>query len=213
MSMLAHFKNVLVLAPHTDDGELGAGGLISKLVENGSRVHYFAFSTADKSLPEGYAPGTLKHEVQNAVRAIGISAEDLIVRDYEVRRLNYSRQDILEELITLRDRLRPDMVLLPSLHDIHQDHTTIALEGVRAFKTTAILGYELIWNNLTFNTTFFVRLEKRHVEKKCEALKSYASQSGRAYMSREFVMALATARGVQIGAEYAEAFEVIRMVF
>jgi len=27
--MIENFKNVLILAPHTDDGELGAGGCIS----------------------------------------------------------------------------------------------------------------------------------------------------------------------------------------
>ena len=44
--MMTNFKNVLVLAPHTDDGELGAGGFISKLVEQGAEVTYVAFSTA-----------------------------------------------------------------------------------------------------------------------------------------------------------------------
>ena len=31
-------KNALVLAPHTDDGELGAGGTISKLNEMGVKI-------------------------------------------------------------------------------------------------------------------------------------------------------------------------------
>ena len=31
--MLSKYKNVYVLSPHTDDGELGAGGTIAKLVE------------------------------------------------------------------------------------------------------------------------------------------------------------------------------------
>ena len=44
--MLDKFKNVYVLAPHTDDGELGAGGTIAKLIELGANVYYFAFSTA-----------------------------------------------------------------------------------------------------------------------------------------------------------------------
>ena len=41
--MLSKYKNVYVLAPHTDDGELGAGGFISKLIEEGANVYYFAF--------------------------------------------------------------------------------------------------------------------------------------------------------------------------
>lgn len=37
MSIISNFKNILVLAPHTDDGELGAGGFISKAIEGGQR--------------------------------------------------------------------------------------------------------------------------------------------------------------------------------
>ena len=39
-------NRVLVLAPHTDDGELGCGGTISRMVEEGREVYYAAFSTA-----------------------------------------------------------------------------------------------------------------------------------------------------------------------
>ena len=42
---------------------------------------------------------------------------------------------------------------MPSLNDIHQDHATIAQEGLRAFKGCTP-WHELIWNNLTFKTTF-----------------------------------------------------------
>ena len=108
--------------------------------------------------------------------------------------------------------LKPDLVLMPCLHDIHQDHSTVAAEGLRAFKDRTVLGYELIWNNLSFNTDCFVRLEERHIEKKAEALSEYASQSGKTYMSNEFVFSLARTRGVQIGAEFAECFEVVRWV-
>ena len=51
--MLKEINNILVLSPHTDDGELGAGGTISKLVENGAKVTYGAFSIAEESVPEG----------------------------------------------------------------------------------------------------------------------------------------------------------------
>lgn len=210
--MFDNVKNVLVLAPHTDDGELGAGGTISKFIENGINVYYAAFSTAEKSVPIGFEKDILKTEVKNATKKLGIKEENLFIYDYEVRKLNYVRQEILEDLIALRKHLDIDLVLMPSLNDIHQDHTTIAQEGLRAFKTKTILGYELIWNNLSFDTTSFVKLEKKHIQSKVDSLKEYKSQNGRDYMSEEFIFSLAKSRGVQIGAEYAESFEVIRLV-
>jgi N-acetylglucosamine malate deacetylase 1 len=70
----------------------------------------------------------------------------------------------------------------------------------------------LIWNNLTFNTTSFVKLEEKQILMKLDALKSYKSQKRRDYISEEFIFSLARTRGVQIGCKYAEAFEVIRWI-
>lgn len=207
--MITSFRNVLVLAPHTDDGELGAGGTISKLINNNTKVTYVAFSTAEESVPEGLPKDILKTEVEEATKRLGI--QNLIIYNYQVRKLNYKRQEILENLIELKKSNNFDLVLLPSLKDIHQDHSTIANEGVRAFKNTTILGYELIWNNLSFDTQCFVGLTKENVNKKVLALKAYNSQGFRDYLSEEFIFSLAKARGVQIGTDYAEAFEVIRL--
>lgn len=210
--MISQFKNVLVLAPHTDDGELGAGGTIAKLIELGAKVVYVAFSTAETSVPEGFPKDILKTEVRHATKKLGIEEKNLIIFNYEVRKLSYVRQQILEELIALRQRSNFDLVLMPSLKDIHQDHTTIAQEGLRAFKNTTLLGYELIWNNLSFDTTSFIKLEKKHIQAKCDALKAYESQATRDYMSEEFIFSLARTRGVQIGTKYAESFEVLRWI-
>jgi len=209
---ITNFRKVLVLAPHTDDGELGAGGTIAKLIESGSDVYYAAFSTAEKSVPEGFPKDILKTEVKKATFRLGITETHLLIYNYEVRKLNYVRQEILEELVRLRKQIDPDLIFLPSLNDLHQDHSTIAQEGLRAFKQKTILGYELIWNNLTFSTSCFVQLGKSHIDKKCEALYEYASQRHRDYTSKEFIVSLAKTRGVQIGSEFAEAFEVIRLI-
>ena len=210
--MFDSIKNVLVLAPHTDDGELGVGGTIARLVEQGVKVSYAAFSTAAASVPEGLPRDVLKSEVREATRRLGIPEEQLFIYDYEVRKLNYARQEVLENLIALRAQVNPDLVFMPSLHDIHQDHTTVAMEGLRAFKNKIVLGYELIWNNLTFDTQCFVQLEERHIRRKADALTAYRSQAHRDYMSEEFIFSLARTRGVQIGTAYAEAFEVIRFI-
>jgi LmbE family N-acetylglucosaminyl deacetylase len=211
--MKLNFKNVLVLAPHTDDGELGAGGTIVKLLEEGADITYVAFSTAEQSVPLGFPKDILKSEVKNATQKLGIKSDKLILFSYEVRKLNYVRQEILESLIKIRKESHYDLILIPSLNDIHQDHQTVAHEALRAFKQTTIWGYELIWNNLQFNTTCFVSLNRQHVQLKADSLKEYASQKFRDYTSEEFIFSLAKIRGVQIGVQYAESFEVIRTVF
>jgi len=213
IDMISKFKKILVLAPHTDDGELGAGGTISKLIDVGADVYYAAFSTAEESVPDHLPKDILKTEVKAATKKLGIKEENLRIYNYRVRNLNYQRQDILENLIQLRTELEPDLILMPSLNDIHQDHLTIAQEGLRAFKTSTILGYELIWNNLTFNTTSFVKLDEKHIRNKFDALQEYNSQKERDYMSEEFIFSLAKTRGVQIGQKFAEAFEVVRLIF
>jgi len=204
-------KNILVLAPHTDDGELGLGATISKYIRNGDDVTYVAFSTADQSIPNGFPKNALEIEVKSATEKLGIKAENLIIFGYEVRKLNYVRQNILEELIKIKQNKKYDVVFVPSLHDIHQDHQTIAMEAVRAFKNTTLLGYELIWNNLTFSTECFIEVTEEDINNKYLALKEYKTQAGRNYMSKEFIFSLAIARGVQAGCQYAEAFEVIRL--
>ena len=205
-------QKVLVLAPHTDDGEFGCGGSIGKFLEEGKEIYYVAFSTAEESVSEGFPKNILGIEVAEATKVLGIPPANLIVYKYEVRKLSYVRQEILEELVKIKRDINPDLVFAPSPNDLHQDHYTVALEGTRAFKTTTILGYEIPWNNITFHTQAFIRLEEPHIRKKIEALKAYKSQQHRFYATEDFICSLAKTRGVQIAAKYAEAFEVIRWV-
>ena len=205
-------KNVLVLAPHTDDGELGCGATIARLIDEGANVYYAAFSTAAASVPSRFPSNQLEIEVRHATAKLGIPELNLIVYDYEVRKLNYVRQEILEQLVSLRSEVNPDLVFMPSSKDIHQDHLTMYNEGLRAFKFSSILGYELIWNNLSFSTDTFIVVSEDQVQRKIDALKEYKTQEGRNYMSPDFIRSLATVRGTQIGAQYAEAFEAVRII-
>ena len=205
--------NVLVLAPHTDDGEFGCGATIAKLIEQGIKVTYVAFSIAEESVPKKFPKDILATEVSRATKVLGIKPEDLIVHRFPVRHFPKFRQDILEEMVKLNSRLTPDIVFMPSPNDTHQDHQTISSEGFRAFKKRSILGYEVPWNNLTFNTTAFSKITRHHLEIKMEALKCYISQLGRDYVTREFIESLANVRGAQIGEQYAETFEILRFRF
>jgi len=198
--VIGAWKRVLVLAPHTDDGEFGAGGTMTRLVEEGAEVRYVAFSIATRSLPEGFPPDTLAREVRAATAELGISPENLTVHD------------ILEMLVALWEDWRPDAVFQPSLHDIHQDHQVIAAEGLRAFKRTTILGYEIPWNNFDFAYQAYFALEESHVEKKVAALAKYASQQHRRYSDPEYIRNVARTHGINVNREFAEVFEVYRVV-
>jgi LmbE family N-acetylglucosaminyl deacetylase len=206
------FENILVLAPHTDDGELGCGAALARFIEEGKKVTYVAFSTCEESVPDGFPKNILETEVKKATKIIGIDPENLRILDYRVRWFPDSRQEILEDLTVIKKEINPDLVFLPSSFDIHQDHKTINNEGIRAFKKSSILGYEFIWNNFSFTSNLFIPVEERHIERKIEAILAYQSQQSRFYSADKLIKGLANFRGLQISREYAEAFEVLRWI-
>jgi LmbE family N-acetylglucosaminyl deacetylase len=204
---------VLILSPHTDDAELGCGASIAKMVEEGAEILWIVFSIAEQSLPGSLPKDTLRKEFMKAAGCIGLDDGDVIVHEFEVRKLLERRQNILEELVRVRREFAPDIVLTPSRCDVHQDHQAVSNEAVRAFKMHAsIIGYELPWNHLTFDADMFVRLEEKHLDKKHEMLQCYQSQyeKARNYFSQDFIRCLARVRGTQCNYQLAEAFEVIR---
>lgn len=199
------WKRVLVLAPHTDDGEFGAGGTIARLREAGAEVHYVALSTP--------APTeVLKAEVQDATAALGIRPLDLELHTFKARAFPEQRQEILDLLVMIAADVRPDVVLCPSAHDVHQDHQVVHAEALRAFKHSTILGYEEPWNNYRFSYQAFVTLDRSHLDRKLAALRLYRSQADRPYAAPAYIEALAVAHGVHAGCRYAEAFEVCRLI-
>lgn len=205
-------KKILVLAPHTDDGELGCGGSMAKFIEDGNHLKCVAFSIAEDSVPAGFNKNSLAEEFTSAMIKLGLKQDDIVYHSFRVRHFPEFRQEILQIMIDLNKSFNPELVFVPSLHDIHQDHQVIANEGLRAFKKIPILGYEMPWNNIIFETRCFIKLEKNHIQKKIDALNCYKTQKHRSYLNKDFIWGLATTRGTQFENEFAEAFEVIRWI-
>lgn len=205
-------EKILLLSPHTDDGELGCGATVSKLIREGKQVYYAAFSACEQSVLPNFPKDILISEVKAATATLGIPGENLKLFRYDVRTFNYHRQAILDDLILLRETIQPDTVLIPSVNDIHQDHKTMAEEALRAFKFVNIFSYELPWNNLNFNTCAFEVVSEEAAQCKVNALAQYKSQAHRPYANEEFLRSQLRMRGVQVAQRYAEVFEVVRLV-
>ena len=204
-------KNILVLAPHTDDMEFGCGGTIRRLADEGCKISLLVFSSCEQSLPKGFTVHDIKSEQLSASRFIGVATENIAIYDFPVRQFDSHRQEILEILIQLKANTMFHQVFTPSRSDIHQDHSVICAESIRAFKNTSILGYELPWNDIESKHNYFYSLNSKHMSAKEEAINCFKSQQHRAY-SAEDMISLAKVRGMQIKTSYAEAFDLIRWV-
>ena len=201
--------NILVLSPHTDDCELGCGGSLTKWMREGHNIISIVFSLCEKSIPRQFKKDITKEEFITNAR---FYSNHYKIFNYPVREFPKYRQEILEDMIKLRE-YKPDLILCPSLNDIHQDHKTIAEEARRAFRCS-ILSYELFYTSLNFNPQHYIILSEEDLEDKTRMCQEYKSQifKGKGYTEKEFIYGWAKTRGGQVDKDYAEAFECIRYV-
>ena len=204
--------NILILSPHADDAEIGAGATIVRFKEAEHNLFWITFCPCKEPFSAKYNKETQLKESNDVVDFLGAENKTF---NYDVRKLDEHRGEILNELIKVKKSFMPDLVIGPSMNDLHQDHQVVANEMVRAFKTCAsIICYEIPWNFISFNTQLFVKLNAQNLEKKIQMLNFYKSQieSRPIYFRESLIRGMATLRGSQINTEYAEAFEVVRWI-
>jgi LmbE family N-acetylglucosaminyl deacetylase len=205
---------ILGLSAHTDDVELAAGGKLVKHLEAGDQLKIMVFSYCQESLPDRFPRDTLKKEFELSMKVINIENYQLF--NYPVRNFSEWRQAILNDLIRAKDVFQPDLVITHSLNDLHQDHQVVALESIRAFKNaTSILAMQMPHNNLEFKNQYYERLTEEQMKKKVFMLEQYESQKyvgRRLFVSDELVYAWARLNGFCCNSEFAECFEVVRMI-
>jgi LmbE family N-acetylglucosaminyl deacetylase len=196
---------ILLLAPHADDIELGCGATVARFAEENHDILWIVIAPVE----------LLNSEHLLAVEEVELKKSKCPYFQFDIRCIFERRKELRESFFSLKSSFIPDLVIGPSLNDLHQDHQTVAEEMVRAFKNScSVICYELPWNHISFNAQLLVRLEKRHVDKKLQMLKKFKSQipiRGK-YFSEKLVRGLSAVRGIQLGSEYAEAFEVVRWV-
>jgi LmbE family N-acetylglucosaminyl deacetylase len=191
---------------------MGCGGTVANNRHNLSKPLdeiwslYFAPCTEDKR--------NVNHVEQHhkAVKVLGI--DKLIERTYRRNVLETCKQEIRDILWQIKEQFSPNLIMCPSLHDLHQDHRAVAECCTTIFRDTTLLGYETFASCPDFTPNVFVRLSQADVHLKLKAIKCYESQmAARGTWCRpDAFLANLQFRGAQARVEYAEAFELIRAV-
>tara|TARA_B100000579_G_scaffold437067_1_gene465046 strand:+ start:1600 stop:2232 length:633 start_codon:yes stop_codon:yes gene_type:complete len=203
--------SILFLSPHTDDVELGCGGVISKLAKSKKDVHVAIFSICEDSVPDGFDKKALRSESESSLRSLGIKKENIHYFNYKVREFNYKRQNILDDMINLRRLLSPEIVFTPSTFDVHQDHEVVSKESIRCFKNkSSIYGYQLPWNCEIIVNNFSIELSEENIKNKIKSLDFYKTQNFRAYFKNDFILSSSKFFGAINGFEHSESFQIIR---
>jgi len=200
-------KKILALAPHFDDIELGCFATLHKLSSD-NEIYYvgFSYSTYAKNKK------LIDESVTRSVNMLSLTPEHLQKFNYDPRDFDRSRNDILQNLYDLNKKIRPDLVIIPASSDIHQAHQVLHKEAVRIFKKASLWGYEMPWNNYTFNPHIFVPISPISLKQKLKATSSFPSHGKSSFMENGILKDLASLRGKQIGRQYAESFELIRQI-
>jgi len=202
---------ILVIAPHADDAELGAGASISRWVEEGKEVHIANLSDTSNLNGEAYG-AELRLEAKAASTSLGVPEGSVLFADFPLRNFDSKRQEILDYLVTLRRNLSPQLVIGPSAGDVHQDHGVVAREVQRAFKGATVLGFDTYWNMTIQRPEFVFEVSEKNLQAKLDALREYKSQSTRPYMHQEVIRGQARMRGLPNGFQFAESFTLTHAV-
>lgn len=110
--------DVLAVGAHPDDAELGCGGTLARLAAEGRAVGLLHLTRGERGT-RGTAEGR-KAEAEAAAAALGAVALDFLDCGDGGLRTGAAEEDSL--IVKLRE-WRPDLVLAPSPHDRHPDHT------------------------------------------------------------------------------------------
>ncbi len=221
-------KKILILSPHADDEILGCGGFISKYSNQNYHISVLILTNANKGAPEMYSADQIKiirNEAKLANKLIG--TKKLYFENLPALNLNsyptYKITNIINKYI---NKINPEIVLIPSGNDIHDDHKVIfkaAKVSTRPIKKSnlkKILSYEVLseteWNEneKSFNPNYYVCLDKIDINRKVKAFLKYKSQVKKHPhpRSKEGIINLSKVRGSQVFMKYAEAFKVEKIL-
>jgi len=200
-------KRVLFLGAHPDDIELGCGALLHHIVRE---TDILCVTLSDNQKNPDLKNVKEEHYVSMAI--LGVPREKIIFGPFTTRVFPDSRQEILEYFLKLRRDFQPDLIFVHSRQDIHQDHTTMTDEALRAFRGITVLGFDVVRSSYGFFPHFLVEVTEDDVTKKIEALSQYETYRDRYYFNAELTRSIMVRHGALAECPFAEGFDILRIV-
>jgi LmbE family N-acetylglucosaminyl deacetylase len=214
--------NVLVIAAHPDDEILGSGGTIKKLINHGYKVITVIAAKGRKEEEQRIQPLMLQ-----ANKHLGV--EEVLFLEYPNLLLEtIPLHEITKAIEALLDKYAPAMIFTHHYGDTNKDHQILFQAVITAarplpgkqpieilcFETVSSSEWSQHTNDKEFKPNYFVDITDTF-DDKVKSLKYYDVEM-RPFphpRSYEGVQYLARVRGMTVGVEYAEAFEMIRRVW
>lgn len=201
---------ILAIGAHADDIEIGCGGTLLRLAEEGriEAVRWLVLSAPGDRIAEARAGATaFTAGVADVQVDLGDARDGFFPAEYGAIKERFER---------LKSEPPPDLILAPRRDDLHQDHRTVSEMVWTTFRDHLILEYEIPkWDADLSPPNAYVELSAAVVERKAALLvESFGSQADRHWFSRETFVGLARIRGVECRAAdgYAEGFHARKVV-
>ena len=199
-------KIVLAIGAHPDDIEIGCGGTVKKHISKGDEVYYVLATNGEKG-------GNPKERVEEAKMSAGLmGVKDVFFLNLQDSYILHNG-DTVSMLDQVMQKISPDIIYVHSLKDYHQDHKNIAKSTLSASRKMEnnIFCYEAPSTTLEFVPIAFNNISETF-ESKMECINRFVSQESKNYVERQAIVNLAKFRGKTFNVEYAEAFEVVRLI-
>jgi LmbE family N-acetylglucosaminyl deacetylase len=193
---------VLCLGAHSDDIEIGCGGLILDLLSRSAAVDvdWVVFSARVERRAEARRSAALFLK--------GARKKRVRVENFRDGFFPYQGARIKRVFEEIKKQPAPDLVLTHYRDDRHQDHRVLSDLAWNTFRNHWILEYEIPKFDGDLGVpNCFVPLDRSTCDRKVEYLKTaFATQWEKHWFTAETFMGLMRLRGMECCAEYAEAF-------
>ena len=195
---------LLAVGAHSDDIEIGCGGTILKLIDEGSisAVWWVVLSGRGERAAEAEASA---HALLD-----GAAEKRVIIRDFEDGFFPYNGAEIKGFFETLKREFSPDVVFTHQRGDLHQDHRLSCELTWNTFRDHLIFEYEVPkYDGDMGSPNMFVPLEDDLCRRKVDhLLDHFASQRDKRWFKEDLFSGLLRLRGMecQSPTSFAEAF-------